>query len=860
MAELPFADLVPLWRTVREQQTTALITPALDYVGCLELATCDARFDSEEALAARGEALRSFVASLDDGVSLLFLYRVAFDVSDDVQAYEQLCADAEPMALRAYVEARAAWLRQRRLRRTRLYCFFSEGSSGVAALNRGTLGARLVFGDAEKLAEQGHRTKLDRLGQLRDRLVGRLAQLSLPAHELGLDEVWRVHSELLNPSASRQGLRPPRVNVRANLWEETTLGQHPFLREYTEAEQLVREPFDDARGHFRQGYLFRRCLSLKLLPESGTDYFASEHLLDLHVQRGPDSRPLAWTLAVAVNVLPQGRTRFFLDKRHQLVSVLKNAVPFLSGQRGVAEETADSAHQESIQGLFAELTSMSSKLVTVSVTVLLDGTSLQDLDAQTEAVQAAFNALGNSELQVEDVAQLPAFLSMLPGGGPYQLRKKGCTSRNAGDFLPVFAAWRGSARPASVLETPAGDLFRWDLFDPTLAAHHGLVVADTGSGKSVTLGALTLDALASGVEAILVDNGGSWRHLTELMGGTYLPVSLNSSICPFPSYEGLLDPKSGDLDQAELGRLVHFLDLCTADVGKDGLDLVQRDLVARVVRRLYDTAFRDRPGERPVISHFKDALETYGDTAEDQQLARSVARRLAIYCGGGLYGDFLNRPSELRLDKRLLTFDMAGVNDDPMAKKLAMATLMQAIGNRARTRGKRTLVEVDEGHRYIGTDAVAERFLADCYRTMRKHNVGMWMISQKLGDFANSKVGDAIVGNAPIKVFLQHGEDHHRVAQFFRFSPRTEAAFKRLQRRNGHYSDLLVLHGKATATVRLALHPLAYWILTTAPADTHLIERTAARNPALPRFEVLEALAAKFPHGAPEAARKRAGA
>jgi len=52
-----------------------------------------------------------------------------------------------------------------------------------------------------------------------------------------------------------------------------------------------------------------------------------------------------------------------------------------------------------------------------------------------------------------------------------------------------------------------------------------------------------------------------------------------------------------------------------------------------------------------------------------------VARRLGIYCDG-LYADFLNRESELRFDSRLLTFDMAEVSQNAMAKKLALATIM----------------------------------------------------------------------------------------------------------------------------------------------------------------------------------------
>jgi hypothetical protein len=42
--EVALSDLIPLWRTLREGGVTALVTPALDYVGGLELGSLDVRY------------------------------------------------------------------------------------------------------------------------------------------------------------------------------------------------------------------------------------------------------------------------------------------------------------------------------------------------------------------------------------------------------------------------------------------------------------------------------------------------------------------------------------------------------------------------------------------------------------------------------------------------------------------------------------------------------------------------------------------------------------------------------------------------------------------------------------------------
>ena len=447
---------------------------------------------------------------------------------------------------------------------------------------------------------------------------------------------------------------------------------------------------------------------------------------------------------------------------------------------------------------------------------------------------------------------MPAFLSMLPGAGRYQLRRKGCTSRNAADFLPVFAPWRGSARPASVLLTPLGDAFRFDLFDKTggVNAHHGIVVADTGSGKSVTLGALTLDARAAGVEAILIDNGRSWKPLTELLGGVHLSVDLGTSISPFLPYARLAGP-GGDIPNEEVEHVVQFLEVCVADRTRPPFDRIERDVVSRAVRYCYETRFRPRPEEPPLIGHFSEALRAHPSKhPDDRAIAEDLVRRLAIYCSG-IYAEFLNRPSKLRFDAPLLTFDLARVSENAGTKAVAMATIIQAITNRAMSRRTRTLVEVDEGHEYLGEDDATERFLGSCYRKMRKYDTAMWMISQNLNDFLASRVGrEAIVGNSTIRIFLRHLAGKHRsVIEHFGLSPRAAAAFAGLEMKPGHHSDFLLMYGARTAVVRLALHPLAYWILTTDKEDQDFLARAAARNPHLGRLALLEELAARYPHG-----------
>src|SRR2546426_2745731 len=187
------------------------------------------------------------------------------------------------------------------------------------------------------------------------------------------------------PSRSRHGLHPPsHRRCPRNRGRRT--------------EQLCHEALEDGRGHFRQGDRFRRVMTLKLLPERATDYFASEPLLSLALERGGVREPVPYTLAVAIHVSRQGSARWALNVKHRLVDALRRALPIVGGSATVEQEAADEVHKASIEELFRELHEMYSKIVSLSVSLLLEASSLEVLDAQTEAARAAFNAVGNSEL------------------------------------------------------------------------------------------------------------------------------------------------------------------------------------------------------------------------------------------------------------------------------------------------------------------------------------------------------------------------------------------------------------------------------------------------------------------------------
>jgi hypothetical protein len=836
--ERTFAELLPIWRTIRESDTTAVVTPALDYVGGLELGALDVRFASEDQIAGVGETLRRFLGSQDDGLLLHLLYRSSV-VSDPtlVQEYESACADAASQnpAIAAYVGGRADWLRDRSFRKNRIFAFFSQ--PGVVKTRASPVDGKPFFAGRSQWSQKDHELRLKAVAGMRDSLRTRLEGASIRSRELDQDDIWDLHFRLLNPTRAKQGV-PRRVTPEDNVFSDSSIKKlGAFAAAYTEGELLVHEDYEEvyddsgrALGCWRQGNLFRRVLTLKVLPEDGTSYYGVEGFLErLRDANGP----IPYTLAVTVEVVNQRKAKDDLERRYELTDQLKGLLKFFQ-RNSVGQQAQERAQQESIQAAFNELTHTTAKIVTFSLSLLIEAPTYEELKRYTDTAQRAATHCGNAQLQDETWTQPQAFLSMLPSAGHYRLRKKGCTSRNAADFLPLFGSWPGTKRLASVFQTPGGDAFRYHPFCTStgLNAFHSLVIADTGSGKSFTIGALLLDAIAGGADAVLVDDGCSWQRLTEVMGGVHVPLTLSSSIAPFVGYGGMLDEK-GEIDPKEIDGLVSFIELVVQDRSRPEFDNVERNVVGKALTWCYETRFKHRPEARPLLGDFDDAFKDFPwEHPEDKRIVEDLRRRLEIWTIGNNRA-FLNRPSNLRLDAPLLCFEMSQLGDEPRVRSIAMATILQAMTRRAQLRGRReTIIPIDEFHKYVRDDNATARVFEYRWRVARKFNQAMWAATQDIGSLLRSKaIEDAIVGNSPVRWFLRHGQGKHDdVVDKFKLAARAAKAFEGLEMKPGHYSDLMLMFGGLTSVLRLSVTPLAYWLLTTHVTDTKMLERVMEKN------------------------------
>ena len=97
-------------------------------------------------------------------------------------------------------------------------------------------------------------------------------------------------------------------------------------------------------------------------------------------------------------------------------------------------------------------------------------------------------------------------------------------------MAPIFGPPVGTPQSAhlraaalAVLETQWRTPYHYDLFQGDVG--HTLVLGATGAGKSFALNFLLVQALQYDPRILILDLGGSYRWLTQFLGGGYMELS-----------------------------------------------------------------------------------------------------------------------------------------------------------------------------------------------------------------------------------------------------------------------------------------------------------------------------------------------
>jgi conjugal transfer ATP-binding protein TraC len=285
------------------------------------------------------------------------------------------------------------------------------------------------------------------------------------------------------------------------------------------------------------------------------------------------------------------------------------------------------------------------------------------------------------------------------------------------------------------------------LFDRfSLENYNSVTFAKSGSGKSYATKLEILRSMMFDVDVIVLDPEREYERMTETLGGRYFNISLTSEnhINPFDLPIPREDESPSDVLRSHIVNLVGLFRLMLGGLSPEEDSVIDRAITETYALKDITPEANFAAIEPPLMSDFELVLAGL-------EGGESLVQRLTKYTKGTWSG-FINRPSNLDINKKLVVFSLRDMEDE--LKPVAMYIVMHHIWSLVRKEIKKRLLVVDEAWWMMKSEDTAS-FLFGLAKRGRKYYLGISTITQDVEDFLRSPYGLPIITNSSMQFMLK---------------------------------------------------------------------------------------------------------
>jgi len=776
----------------------------------------DLLLQGDEAIADYENRMRKFINALPEGAVIHFIVQTKEGDEKLLQDYAQSINVQDDIA-RVFTEAKIRSWRKQPFFKKEIFlfvCLYPQGRKPRSSL---IPNVSLAFGKkARRLSGFEYEGAKEALQAVSREVSEGLDSLGFNIRSLEDPETTSYLYELLNPA---QGAEAAVERFRANPSSEGSLTLRSRL--------LLNPPLSDYDSLYLNGF-FHQVINLAGLPESTTIKsfrafemeLGNDHYLTLTLEVPDQEKEKA--LIQREGNFAKAKDYFSRSRDHEALAKAGEADEFLS-----------------------EIANTWDKIIYVSLAVLVKAKTKEAVREKSGNLLRAFRRLGGAEGIVDHMNHDRLFLTFLPLQGTENPLAYPVPANAAVHLLPVQGSWRGTGNKGLLLKTWRDEPIRLDLFDSRLSAKHAVMLGSTGAGKSFFTSHILLHFLIESQdhEVIVIDLGGSYKKLSQVLGGAYLEVECAEeyALNPFPA-KAILFPAANVADSTFLQFLKELLQKM---INPNRVwSSSEKMILERAIREVYKGL---SAASIPLLGDLENCLRHYEfSDAEDSQKAYQFAKELTLFTQGE-YGKILNRQGKFDFNARFTVFDLRKIARYPELQEILLFIIPFALKRKFENLSIKKILVLDECWQLLkesqGTELV-EVF----YRTARKLNAGVLSISQNPEDFLDAKIAGVMINNSPIKYILRLKKSHEKLALFGFNENETQAAHE-LEVKPGYYSEVFIKFDDRSVIAKVEASPLEYWIATTAPEDLAAEKKLRERNPKMADLECFETLAREFPNG-----------
>ena len=308
----------------------------------------------------------------------------------------------------------------------------------------------------------------------------------------------------------------------------------------------------------------------------------------------------------------------------------------------------------------------------------------------------------NCQLTRLDFQQEEGLMSCLPLGLNQIEIQRGLTTSSTAIFVPFTTQelfQNGKEALYYGINALSSNLIMVDR--KLLKNPNGLILGTPGSGKSFSAKREIANCfLLTTDDVIICDPEAEYAPLVERLHGQVIKIS--------PTSTNYINPMDLNLDYSDdespLSLKSDFiLSLCELIVGgKEGLQPVQKTIIDRCVRLVYQTYLNDPcPENMPILEDLYNLLR-----AQEEKEAQYIATALEIYVTGSL--NVFNHQSNVDINNRIVCYDIKELGKQ--LKKIGMLVVQDQVWNRVtinRAAHKSTRYYIDEMHLLLKEEQTA---------------------------------------------------------------------------------------------------------------------------------------------------------
>ena len=415
--------------------------------------------------------------------------------------------------------------------------------------------------------------------------------------------------------------------------------------------------------------------------------------------------------------------------------------------------------------LLQDLQSRNERMFLVTFLVLNTADNPRQLDNnvfQASSIAQKYNC----QLTRLDFQQEEGLMSALPLGLNQIEIQRGLTTSSTAIFVPFTTQelfQNGKEALYYGINALSNNLIMVDR--KLLKNPNGLILGTPGSGKSFSAKREIANCfLLTNDDIIICDPEAEYAPLVERLHGQVIKIS--------PTSTNYINPMDLNLDYSDdespLSLKSDFiLSLCELIVGgKEGLQPVQKTIIDRCVRLVYQTYLNDpRPANMPILEDLYNLLR-----AQEEKEAQYIATALEIYVTGSL--NVFNHQSNVDINNRIVCYDIKELGKQ--LKKIGMLVVQDQVWNRVtinRAAHKSTRYYIDEMHLLLKEEQTAA-YTVEIWKRFRKWGGIPTGITQNVKDLLSSREVENIFENSDFVYMLnQAGGDRQILAKQLGISP-----------------------------------------------------------------------------------------